>query len=156
MRLIADEMCQYAEAVTNFSVASNRSWTGQDGEKHEQMVWYRVSAWNRLVEICNQYLSKGRQVYVGGELRPDENGGPRVWEANDGSPRASFEVTARTVQFLGGRNGRSDAPDAPAYEPIGEQARQDGTVEFSVATAAGQRQRVPRGVPRAIRRIHGR
>jgi single-strand DNA-binding protein len=101
------------KAVTNFSVASNRTWTGQDGEKHEQVVWYRVSAWNRLAEICNQYLSKGRQVYVEGELRPDENGGPRVWEANDGSPRASFAVTARAVQFLGGRNGGSDAPDAP-------------------------------------------
>ena len=101
------------KAVTNFSVASNRTWTGQDGEKHEQTVWYRVSAWNRLAEICNQYLSKGRQVYVEGELRPDENGGPRVWEANDGSPRASFEVTARTVQFLGGRNGNGAVPDAP-------------------------------------------
>jgi single-strand DNA-binding protein len=113
VRLIADEMREYAEAVTNFSVASNRTWTGQDGEKHEQVVWYRVSAWNRLAEICNQYLSKGRQVYVEGELRLDESGGPRVFMRNDGMPGASFEVTARTVQFLGGRNGGSDAPDVP-------------------------------------------
>jgi hypothetical protein len=76
---IADEMRECAEAVTNFSVASNRTWTGQDSEKHEQTVWYRVSAWNRLAEICNQYLQKGRQVYIEGELRPDENGGPRVF-----------------------------------------------------------------------------
>jgi len=101
------------KAVTNFSVASNRSWTGQDGEKHEQTVWYRISAWNRLAEICNEFLGKGRQVYIEGELRPDETGNPRIWEGNDGTPRASFEVTARQVQFLGGRNGSGNVPDAP-------------------------------------------
>jgi single-strand DNA-binding protein len=106
--------------VTNFSVASNRTWTGEDGEKHEQTVWYRISAWNRLAEICNQYLQKGRQVYIEGELRPDESGGPRVFTRNDGEPGASFEVTARTVQFLGGRNGGGNVPDAPDGPGEGE------------------------------------
>jgi len=94
--------------VTNFSVASNRSWTGKDGEKHEQTVWYRVSVWRRMAEVCNQYLSKGRQVYIEGQLRVDpETGGPRIYQRNDGSYGASYEVTAQTVQFLGGRNGGS-------------------------------------------------
>ena len=106
--------------VTNFSVASNRTWTGQDGEKHEQTVWYRVSAWNRLAEICNQYLQKGRQVYVEGELRPDENGGPRVFTRNDGTPGASFEVTARNIQFLGGRGNGGEGASEPAPTDEGE------------------------------------
>jgi len=101
------------KAVTNFSVAANSTRKDQDGEKHEQTVWYRISAWNRLAEICNEFLAKGRQVYIEGELRPDENGGPRVFTRNDGTPGASFEVTARTVQFLGGRNGGGNVPDAP-------------------------------------------
>ena len=109
------------KAVTNFSMASNRSWTGADGEKHEQTVWYRISAWNRLAEICNEFLAKGRQVYIEGELRPDETGNPRIWEGNDGTPRASFEVTARTVQFLGGRNGGGNVPDAPDGPEEGEE-----------------------------------
>lgn len=48
--------------VINFSVASNRTWTGVDGEKHESTIWYRVSTWRRTAAVGNQYLSKGRQL----------------------------------------------------------------------------------------------
>jgi len=90
--------------VTNFSVATNRRWSNPDGSQNEETVWFRVTAWRQLAELCNQYLSKGRQVLVEGRLNPDrETGGPRVWTGNDGQPRASFEVTALTVRFLGGR-----------------------------------------------------
>ena len=63
--------------VTSFSAAANRTWTGQDGEKHGETVWYRASAWNRLAETCNQYLSKGRQVYIN---EPDFGGESEVEE----------------------------------------------------------------------------
>ena len=97
--------------VTNFSVATNRRWTNQDGSPGEETVWFRVAAWRRLAEVCNQYLSKGRQVYVEGRLRPDsETGGPRVFQRSDGSYGAAFEVTASTVKFLGGRDDRAIAP----------------------------------------------
>jgi len=90
--------------VTNFSVATNRRWSNPDGSQNEETVWFRVTAWRQLAELCNQYLSKGRQVLVEGRLNPDrETGGPRVWTGNDGQTRASFEVTALTVRFLGGR-----------------------------------------------------
>lgn len=90
--------------VTNFSVATNRRWTGQNGTQREETTWFRVTAWRRLAETCNQYLQKGRLVLVQGELNADsETGGPRIWQGNDGVPRASFEITARTVKFLGGR-----------------------------------------------------
>jgi single-strand DNA-binding protein len=98
------------KAVTDFSVATNRRWTNQDGSQAEETVWFRVSAWGKLAETCNQYLSKGRQVLVEGRLAPDkETGGPRVWTRSDGRPSASFEVTADVVRFIGGRGEAGDA-----------------------------------------------
>jgi single-strand DNA-binding protein len=92
------------QPVTNFSVATNRRWTNTDGTPGEETVWFRVTAWGKLGETCNQYLSKGRQVFVEGRLSPDpETGGPRIWTGQDGVARASFEITAFTVRFLGGR-----------------------------------------------------
>ena len=107
--------------VTNFSVATNRRWTNQDGSQGEETVWFRVSAWRRLAETCNQYLTKGRQVFVEGIMRPDsETGGPRIWTGNDGQPRASFEIVAHTVRFLGGRGDQAGAgPPSDIEEPAG-------------------------------------
>jgi len=87
--------------VTHFSVATDRVWTDQNGEQQRETTWFRVTAWRKLAETCNQYLVKGQQVLVEGRLRPDpETGGPRVWVGNDGVARASYEVTALTVRFL--------------------------------------------------------
>ena len=102
--------------VTNFSVATNRRWTGQDGQQQEETTWFRISVFGRMAEVCNQYLSKGRQVLIEGRLRPNERGEPRVWTGNDGVARASFEVTAESVQFLG---GRGDTVATPDEEPAG-------------------------------------
>lgn len=115
--------------VTSFSVATNRRWSNSDGTTGEETVWWRVSAWGKLAETCNQYLAKGRQVYVEGQMRPDRTtGGPRVWTGNDGTPRASYEVTALTVKFLGGRG----EPAAPAAEggPSESFEGQEGDLPF--------------------------
>jgi single-strand DNA-binding protein len=92
-------------AVTNFSVATNRRWTDRaSGEPREETTWFRVSAWRQQAEIANEYLSKGRQVLVEGRLRPDpQTGGPRTWTAQDGTVRASYELTADVIRFIGGR-----------------------------------------------------
>jgi single-strand DNA-binding protein len=106
--------------VTNFSVATNRRWTNPDGSPGEETVWFRVTAWKRLAETCNQYLQKGRQVLIEGRLKPDPaTGGPRMWTGNDGVARASYEVTALTVKFLGGRGEAppSEAAGAPEEPP---------------------------------------
>ena len=106
--------------VTNFSVATNRRWNRPDGSPGEETVWFRVSAWRRLAEVCNQYLQKGRQVLIEGQLKPDPaTGGPRMWTGNDGVARASYEVRALTVQFLGGRGEAppSEAAGAPEEPP---------------------------------------
>jgi single-strand DNA-binding protein len=111
--------------VTNFSVATNRRWSTPDGTQNEETVWFRVTAWRQLAELCNQYLSKGRPVLVEGRMNADrETGAPRVWTGNDGQPRASFEVTALTVRFLGGRGeGEADSSvslQEPPPQEMGE------------------------------------
>lgn len=117
------------QAVTSFSVASNRKYTSSNGEQVNETIWFRVSAWGKQAEICNQYLKKGSKVLVEGRLTPDKNtGGPRIWQKQDGSSGASFEVTAGTVRFLstrsdgdGGGSVASDSGDmatAPAEDDI--------------------------------------
>jgi single-strand DNA-binding protein len=108
--------------VTNFSVATNRRWTNADGSQGEETVWFRVSAWRRLAEVCNEYLEKGRQVLVEGRLNADHaTGGPRVWTGRDGEARASYEVTALTVKFLGrGVVAPTGAPGMPDEAPAEE------------------------------------
>ena len=84
--------------VTNFSVATSRRWTGQDGQPQEKTVWFRVTAWEKQAEVASQYLTKGRQVMVIGEMEE-----ARPWTDRDGNQRASLEVRVRSIQFLGGR-----------------------------------------------------
>ncbi len=98
--------------VTSFSVAVNRRWTDSSGEQREKTTWFRVTAWRKLAELCNQYLSKGRLVLVEGEIDAS------AWLDNQGNPRATLELTARNVRFLGGRGDRGDlsAPTEPGDE----------------------------------------
>ncbi len=117
------------QAVTSFSVATNRKYTSSHGESVNETIWFRVSAWGKQAEICNQYLKKGSKVLVEGRLTPDKNtGGPRIWNKQDGTAAASFEVTAQTVRFLttrgdgdsgGGATGEAgDLAPAPAEDDI--------------------------------------
>jgi single-strand DNA-binding protein len=93
------------QAVTNFSVATNRQYTGSDGNLVKETIWFRVSVWGRMAEVCSQYLRKGSKVLVEGNLRPDPaTGGPRLWTRQDGTSSASYEVNAATVRFLSSRS----------------------------------------------------
>jgi single-strand DNA-binding protein len=92
------------QAVTNFSVASNRTYTGKDGQRVKETIWFRVTVWGKQAESCNNFLQKGKKVLVEGQLKPDENGSPRIWTRQDGSPATSFDVTALTVRFLDSRD----------------------------------------------------
>ena len=101
------------QPVTSFSVATNRQYTNNAGETVKETIWFRVSAWGKQAETCNQYLKKGNKVLIEGRLTADPaTGGPRIWTGQDGSPRASFEVTAGTVRFLTPRVEGSEAPAA--------------------------------------------
>jgi single-strand DNA-binding protein len=89
------------QAVTSFSIAVNESYTSANGEKVKKTIWFRVTAWGKQAEICNQYLKKGQQVLVDGRMSADPNtGGPKIWTKQDGTAGSSFEVTASTVRFL--------------------------------------------------------
>ena len=93
------------QAVTSFSVATNRQYTNNNAETIKETIWFRVSAWGKTGETCNQYLKKGSKVLVEGRLTADPaTGGPRIWQAQDGTSRASFEVSAQTVRFLSSRS----------------------------------------------------
>lgn len=92
------------QAVTNINVATNRSYTANNGERVKETTWFRVSVWGKQAEAVNQYLRTGSKVLVEGRLNQDNaTGGPRIWTGQDGSPRASFEITAQTVRFLSSR-----------------------------------------------------
>ncbi len=110
------------QAVTNLSVATSRKYTDSSGEQHDETIWFRVSVWGRQAETVNQYLRKGRQVLIEGRLVPDENGNPRIWNRQDGSPAASFEINAQTVRFLGSRDdsgydaGSAESASTPETE----------------------------------------
>jgi single-strand DNA-binding protein len=120
------------QAVTSFSVATNRQYTNNNGETIKETIWFRVSAWGKQAEICNQYLKKGSKVLVEGRLTPDkESGGPRVWTAQDGTPKASYEITAATVRFLSSRGEADTGGAAPAATEEGMAApTDDGDIPF--------------------------
>ncbi|MEW5985949.1 MAG: single-stranded DNA-binding protein [Chloroflexota bacterium] len=111
MRYMAD-----GQAVTNFSLATNRRWTDKaSGQQQDETTWFRVSVWGKQAELANQYLSKGRQVLVEGRIRPDpKSGSPRLFTRQDGTVGASFEITADVIRFVGSRDQAGFEAGAPA------------------------------------------
>lgn len=103
--------------VANFPIATSREWKDKNsGEKRESTEWHRIAAFDRLGEICGEYLHKGKQVYIEGRLQT------KSWEDQDGNKRWSTEIIAYTMQMLGSP-GRGDESYAkgdqyPAEEPI--------------------------------------
>jgi single-strand DNA-binding protein len=100
---------QGGSAVANFNLATNEAWTGKDGNKEERTEWHRIVCWNKTAELCAEYLSKGRSVYLEGRLQT------REWEDKEGHKRFTTEIVAQTVKFLGGRNeaGGKETREAP-------------------------------------------
>jgi single-strand DNA-binding protein len=99
-------------AVTNFNVATSRSYTNAQSERVEETEWFSVVTWNRLAETCAQYLSKGRQVFVEGRMQT------RSWDGQDGQKRYKTELVAETVKFLGNRNDQPAEGFTPGM-PVG-------------------------------------
>jgi single-strand DNA-binding protein len=96
--------------VANFSLATTERFTDRNGDKQERTEWHRVVAFGRIADTCQQFLSKGRQVYVEGRLTT------RQYEAKDGTgKRYRTEIVARQLRLLG---NRTDAPKAEASAEI--------------------------------------
>ena len=111
---------QNGQAVVNFTLATSENWTDKSGEKVERTEWHRIVVWGRVGELCAQYLSKGRTVYVEGRLQT------REWEDKDGNKRSTTEINAQTVQFLGGPRGESGG-GGPSGGPSGGPAGGGGS-----------------------------
>jgi len=118
-------------AVANFSIATSEEWKDKNsGEKRERTEWHRIVAWRRLGEICGEYLSKGRQVYIEGRIQT------RSWEDKDGNKRYTTEIIASDVQFLGGRDSSAapgpstGTPDAGGGSAFSGQGPQDDDIPF--------------------------
>jgi single-strand DNA-binding protein len=95
--------------IANFSIATSESWKDKNsGEKREKTEWHRVVVFGKLAEICGEYLSKGRQVYIEGKLQT------RKWQGQDGQDRYTTEVVidgfTGTMQMLGTREGGGARP----------------------------------------------
>lgn len=94
-------------AVVTLGLAVNRNFKGQNGEKKQETCFINVIAWGQLAEICNQYLQKGRPVFVEGRLQS------RSWQDQDGKNRSVIEMVADNVQFLGARGQAGIEDSAP-------------------------------------------
>lgn len=115
-------------AVTNFSIAVS-SWRNSA----KATAWFRVSVFGKMAENCNQYLEKGKQVLVDGELDFDtETGNPKQFQKQDGTVGCSFEIRARDVKFLGGgtRHDDDEATGAAATAPTRQPSRQAETEDI--------------------------
>ena len=103
-------------AVTNLRIAVNRKFKDRTGELKEDTCFITVTAWDKQAEICNQYLQKGRAVFVEGILQS------RSWETGDGQKRSTIDIRAERIQFLGGPvKAEGTGNVEPAVKDAGDQ-----------------------------------
>ena len=96
-------------AVCKFPLATTTSWNDNDGQRQERTEWHNVIVWGKQGENCGKFLSKGRQVFVEGEIRS------RSYDDKDGNKRYITEIVAQSVRFLGGQGGSRAPMDAPGF-----------------------------------------
>lgn len=143
-RLGADPELRYTQggqAICSFRVASGRSWRDAGGNQHEDTEWFRVVAWEKLGEVCTQYLTKGSRVYVEGRLQT------RKWQDATGQDRYSTEVVAGDMIMLDSRReiGGGTPPQGPdsADPGIPDAEPGDDDVLFPTRGAAPAQTRPP-------------
>src|SRR6185295_18815576 len=101
------------KAVATFTVACNRNYSSAEGERKEETDWFNIVAWEKLAELCSQFLQKGRQAYIEGRLQT------RSWEGQDGQKKYMTEVVAQTVLFLGAPGGSGGGQRSERYDDGG-------------------------------------
>jgi single-strand DNA-binding protein len=107
--------------VTSFSIATNRSWLDQNGERKDAVEYHNIVAWGKLGELVNEYLKKGRKALVVGRLQT------RSWDAEDGSKRQRTEIVASDINFIGGQ------PEGSDYTPLEESDAEETAKKEEVA-----------------------
>lgn len=101
------------KTFTTFSMATSERWNDRDGNPQERTIWWKIIVNGAQAAPCAEYLAKGRTVLVEGTLAADDKGNPRLWTDKAGNARASFEVRAITVKFVGGKKDKGGDTDAP-------------------------------------------
>ncbi len=99
--------------VCNFSVATSSQWTDAAGQKQERSEYHSIVAWGKLADICQQYLTKGRKVYIEGRIQT------REWEAQDGAKRTKTEIVADNMIMLDRSSGGGSQPAVGGVAPAG-------------------------------------
>ena len=115
-------------AIANFSIATSENWTSKEGQKETRTEWHRIVAFGRLGEICGEYLSKGRQIYIEGRIQT------RDWEDKEGVKRYTTEIVANQMIMLGGRDAgdgpRPQGPPVADYSGAPTQGPDDDDIPF--------------------------
>ncbi len=105
---------QNGRPVGNFTLATNERWRDKDGQQQERTEWHRIVVWDRLAEICTEYLTKGKQIYIEGRLQT------RQWEDREGNKRSTTEIVANQMQMLGRRGEPGPGDPGPGDPGPGE------------------------------------
>jgi len=111
---------QSGQAVANFTLATSESWNSKEGNREERTEWHRIVTWGRTAELCAQYLSKGRTVFVEGRIQT------REWENKEGQKQRTTEIVAQTVRFLGSPRGATGPAPSPGAGSSGGASSDSG------------------------------
>jgi single-strand DNA-binding protein len=128
-RLGADPVKRYTASgnpVVTFRMATSSTRTNREGQREEKTDWHQIVAWGKLAEICDQYLSKGRLVYIEGRIQT------REWEDREGNRRWTTEIVASQMQMLTPASGEASRPaDGDEMPPLPpEPAESDDDIPF--------------------------
>jgi len=123
-RLTRDSEIRYTSSgtpVASFSIATNQNWTDADGKQKTEVEFHNIVAWSRLAEVCEQYLKKGKLVYIEGRLQTQK------WDDKQGNPRSKVEVVANIMTMLDSKDSQDDQekPDPAANEVAPNYRRPD-------------------------------
>ncbi|MFC1710245.1 single-stranded DNA-binding protein [Patescibacteria group bacterium] len=128
-------------AVCSFSVATNRQWVTEAGDKKEDAEFHRIVSWNKLAEICSQLLKKGRKVYVEGRLQT------RNWTTQDGQPRQTTEVVITEMILLDSRGAGSEPSDSGEIDIPDSALEMEGDISSQEPAAQAKPEEKPKSEP---------
>jgi single-strand DNA-binding protein len=131
------------KAVCSIGLATNRSWTTETGEKHDEPEFHRIIAWNKLAELCSQFLVKGRKIYVEGRLST------RNWTTQEGQQRSVTEVVIDDMILLDkagatDKDGEVEKESTPPAKPVKKEAPKE---EKAKVTASDEEVVPPDDIP---------
>ena len=112
-------------AVCRFSLATNETFKNKAGEAQKRTEWHSIVAWGKLAEICGEYLTKSKQVYIEGSIRTGK------WTDRDGNERKSYDIVASQMRMLSSSNGKEAKPKTESAKPAPQAGASQAAVQPS-------------------------